>query len=564
MSHASGFMPRYDQEYMTGQNAAPQNHSRHVVECGHGVVVSVSEAASEAGLFILKNGGNAVDDAIATAFALQAAYPLSGGVGGGGFMLVHPAHGQGDPISIDYRETAPAAAWPTMYTPEESQYTHRAVATPGTVRGLELAHRRFGTLSWPQLIQPAIALARDGFSLDAYIANSLNITLEAAPEHLEFQRVFKKPGSGTWEAGDRLIQPDLARTLEVLADLGPDAFYSGPIAAEIAAEMARGKGYVTAADLAGYRALERKPLSARYRGAYDIYVPPPPCAGGMCLIEELHVLDTFDLKAWGRWSPRTLHVMAEAMRRANCDRARYLGDSAFVEIPRMLATHEYGHELAKSIDVDRATPSTDLNSGITTGLDDENTTHFSVIDQQGMGVANTFTLERRWGSRVVVKDTGLLLNNDMRAFELFPGRTDTKGNMGTAPNVIAPGKRPLSSQTPTVVARDGRVKLITGSPGSQSIPHTILCILVSALDFNLPIQEAVESSRLSHQWFPDEISFENLERYPEILKALSEMGHRVVRPEPPFQGDAHTIWVEGQHNYIGVADRRISGKASGY
>jgi gamma-glutamyltranspeptidase/glutathione hydrolase len=276
------------------------------------------------------------------------------------------------------------------------------------------------------------------------------------------------------------------------------------------------------------------------------------------------MLETFDLKAWGRWSPKTLHVMAEAMRRANCDRARYLGDPAFVENPAKLTAREYGHQLAQTIALNKATRSKALSADIPLSPEGENTTHFSIIDRQGMAVANTYTLERLWGSRIVVKGMGFLLNNDMRAFNLFPGVTDTEGNIGTPPNTIAPGKRPLSSQTPTIVARDGRVTLVTGSPGSRAIPHTVLCVIVNVFDFQMPLQTAVESPRLSQEWFPDQISFEAPELYPEAVKSLKELGHTVVRTGPLPQGSAHSILVASPDRYIGVADRRRGGYASGY
>lgn len=543
--------------------ADPKADSDHDVECQNGVVVSVSAPATDVGLTILRQGGNAVDAAIATAFALQVAYPPSGGLGGGGFMLVHPPAGAGAPVIIDYRECAPSAAWPTMYTKDESQFTHRAVAVPGTLRGLELVHRRFGTMSWQQLLQPAIALARDGFVEDKHLAKSLNETLAAAREFDEFQRVFGKPGGGAWSAGDRMVQPDLARTLQTISESGANALYSGPVATQIVAEMVRGKGLITAADLAAYKAIERAPLKARYRG-YDVFVPPPPSAGGICLLEELNMLEGFDFRKWGRWTPRTIHVMAEAMRRANYDRARFLGDPAFVQIPPELTTLEYGRRLAATIDLDHATSSKSLSAEAIVSPDGENTTHFSIIDRNGMAVANTFTLERRWGSRIVVKGAGLLLNNDMRAFNLFPGATDTKGNIGTAPNLIAPGKRPLSSMTPTIVSRDGNVVLVTGTPGSQAIPHTILEIILSTIDFGIPLKEAVEAPRFSHQWLPDQIIIENPELYPEKMQALKNMGHSIVKIAPYPQGDAHSIWVVSPNHYFGVADRRISGKAAGF
>ncbi len=535
------------------------------VECHNGVVVSVSGAASDVGVSILKQGGNAVDAAVATAFALAVTYPAAGNLGGGGFMLVHPAPGEGEPAAFVYREAAPAAAFPTMFTKEDTQYMYKSVAVPGTVRGFGLAHQRFGTLPWKQLLLPAVALARDGFGIDHNLAELMNTYLAAVPTHPEFQRVFGKPGGGLWTAGDHLIQLDLARTLQTLADLGPDAFYTGSIARAVVAEMVQGKGLITAKDLAGYQAIQCKPLTTRYRGAYDVYVPPPPSAG-VCLLEELNMLGTFDVKAWGRWSPTTFHVMAETMRRASFDRARYLADPAFLPIPVNLTTPEYGRHLASTIDLQKATRSKDLAADVPLAHEGGDTTHFSIIDRQGMAVANTYTLERLWGSRIVVKDMGFLLNNNMFGFNLFPGVTDTNGLVGTPPNLIAPGKRPVSSQTPTIVARDGRVKLITGSPGTRAIPNTMACLLVGILDFEMPIQKAIEAPRMTQEWFPDQVSFETPEAYPELVKALNALGHTVVRYGPRPQGDAQTIWVKGPNRYVGVADRRRSdtATASGY
>jgi gamma-glutamyltranspeptidase/glutathione hydrolase len=353
----------------------------------------------------------------------------------------------------------------------------------------------------------------------------------------------------------------LARSLQSIADIGPDAFYRGEIADKIVSEMEEGKGLITASDLTNYSAVERAPLSTRYHG-YDVYAPPPPSSGGICLIEELNMLDSFNLRKWGRWSPTTLHVMTETMRRANYDRARYIGDPAFAQLPAKLTTHEYARELAATIDLHHATRSIDLSKEISVASEPQNTTHFSVIDSQGMAVANTYTLERIWGSRVVAKDTGILLNNQMRAFNIFPGLTDTNGAVGSAPNVIAPGKRPISSMTPTVVAKDGRVVMVTGSPGSQAIPHSVLEILIRVLDFGMSIKEAVDAPRFSHQWFPDQMTFEAPERYPEMAKTLQGMGHTVVRTGPLPQGDAHTIYVRKPNNYIGVTDSRRNSKSS--
>jgi gamma-glutamyltranspeptidase/glutathione hydrolase len=545
------------------------------VACRNGVVVSISHPASDAGVLVLKEGGNAVDAAVATAFALAVTYPAAGNLGGGGFMLVHPAPGKGAPTVFDYRETAPAAATPAMFRQNESQYRPHSVAVPGTLRGMALAHKRFGALPWKQLLEPAIALASTGFSVDPYFADLLNDVLTTSPHATELQRVFGHPGGGMWKAGDRLVQPDLAQTLRLIADQGPDVFYKGPIAADIVAEMGRfgggvgtgpGDGLITAADLAGYQAIERPPLTTRYRGRFDVYTPPAPSSGGPVLIEELNMLETFDLSAWDRWAPELVHVMVEAMRRAACDRARYLGDPAFVQIPDKLATKAYARELAKTIDLAKATRSAAIASDIHVTAESENTTHFSVIDKEGMAVANTYTLERIWGARIVVKGRGFLLNNDMRAFNLFPGITTAKGDIGTEPNTIAPGKRPLSSQMPTIVARDGRVLLVTGSPGSQAIPNTILEILVDTLDYHMSLPDAVEAPRFSHQWLPDQVTFESPERYPQLVNALEQVGHLVTRTGPLPQGDAHSIWVPGPKSYLGVADHRRNSMAapSGY
>jgi len=506
-----------------------------------------------------------VDAAVATAFALAVTFPAAGNIGGGGFMLVHPAPGQGDPVAFIYREAAPAAATPTMFTGKDTQYSHKAVAVPGTVRGLAAAHRRFGTLPWSQLLQPAIQLAREEFPINPSLTELLNTYLADADtaDKTEFKRVFGKPGGGLWVPGDRLVQPDLAKTLHLLAEQGPDAFYTGPIAAGILAEMARDShSLITARDLADYRAIECKPLTTRYRGRYDVYVPPAHSGGGTTLLEELNIIDTFDLTAWGRWSATTLHVMAETMRRANYDRVCYLGDPAFVSIPDKLISPKYGRQLAKTIDLARATRSKDLGPDISDTPKGASTTHFSIIDAKGMAVANTYTLERLWGSRIVVKDMGFLLNNNMFGFNLFLSKRYPKDTNDLNPNSIAPGKRPLSSQTPTIVAENGRVRLITGSPGSRGIPNTILSLIINVFDFNMPIEQAVAFPRFSHQWVPDQIYFETPELYPDMVKALTALGHTVVRKEPRPQGDAHTIFIKAPNHYIGVADTRRNPHAS--
>ncbi len=534
---------------------------RKSTEYRNGVVVAVSPPGADVGLAILKQGGNAVDAAVATALALAVTYPAAGNLGGGGFMVVHPAPGKGEPVVFEYRETAPAAAGKTMFKKGDSLFGHKVVGVPGTVRGLALAHHRFGKLPWKALVLPAITLAGAGVVLDQSLADSLNKILAKAGDFAEFQRVFGKKDGTDWSAGDRLVQPDLAKTLRLIADQGPDAFYQGPIAEMLVKEMKAGGGLITKDDLAAYRAMERKPVHGVYRG-YDVYGPPPPSSGGTCLVQMLNILENFDLKKHGRFAPETLHLMIEAMRRAYCDRARYLGDPAFSKIPAHLVTKEYARKLAKEIDLVKASRSADLAKDIPLVGEGDSTTHFSVIDKDGLAVANTYTLEQSYGARVVVKGAGFLLNNEMMDFNWRPGHTDRQGVIGTAPNQIAPGKRMLSSQTPTILAKDGKVLLVTGSPGSRTIINTVLNIVINVVDFDMDIQSAVNAPRLHHQWFPETVRFEGLSTFPAAVKHLRQMGHALVYAR---QGDAHSIWVNSQTGgFVGAADRRINGKVAGY
>jgi gamma-glutamyltranspeptidase/glutathione hydrolase len=544
--------------------AAPTgDDSSKAVQAKNGMVVSVSAPASAVGVEILKKGGNAVDATVAVAFALAVTYPAAGNIGGGGFMVVHPPKGQGEPTVFEYREKAPAAATPDMYKKGESIFTHRAVGIPGTVRGLSLAHQRFGKLPWKDLVAPAVQLAAKGFPMDRQLAKSLNnIVGKAGKDHAELARVYSKNGKPDWSPGDTLVLPDLAKTLQLIANQGPAAFYTGPIADLFVAEMKAGGGLITKEDLANYEARERKPIHGVYRG-FDVYGPPPPSSGGICLIQMLNVLEPFPLKKQGRWSKETIHQMIEVMRRAFCDRARYLGDPEFTKIPPHLAAKDYALKLAQSIDLTKATRSEDLAKDIQLSPEGDSTTHFSVIDKDGMAVANTYTLEQGYGSRVVVKGAGFLLNNEMMDFNWRPGVTDKKGNIGTEPNKIAPGKRMLSSQTPTILARDGKVRLITGSPGSRTIINTVLCLVVNVVDFDMDIQEAVDAPRLHHQWFPDEARYEKGADIAKVVPQLKQMGHTMRNIAS--QGDAHSVWVHpGTGVYFGAADKRISGKAVGY
>ncbi len=526
-----------------------------------GMVVSVSRPASEVGRDVLRRGGNAVDAAVATAFALAVTWPEAGNLGGGGFMLICPG-GKGEPAVIDYRETAPASATRDMFAKAGPPAPCRLAGVPGTVRGLALAHRRAGRLPWKDLVAPAVALAAEGFAVDESLAMSLNRGLARARSFPEFRRVLGKPG-GEWKAGDPLVQPDLARTLRLIAERGPEGFYAGETAKLVVEEMKRGGGLVTAADLAGYQAKERKPVHGTYRG-FDVYAPPPPSSGGICLVEMLNVLENFDLRERGRWSPDTLHLTAEAMRRAYRDRALYLGDSDFVAVPAKLTSKDYGNQLAQGITPAKATPSEELAQDIPLTGETDHTTHFSVIDRDGTAVSNTYTLENGFGCKVIVRGAGFLLNDEMGDFNPRPGVTTRGGQIGTPPNQVGPGKRMLSSMCPTVVAKDGRAVLVTGSPGGRTIINTVLCVVVNVVDFGMPLREAVDAPRVHHQWFPDRLSVEAAlqEHHGAALKALQSRGH-VIAVEREHQGDAHSIAV-GPGGFIGVADRRVGGWAAGY
>jgi gamma-glutamyltranspeptidase/glutathione hydrolase len=448
-----------------------------------------------------------------------------------------------------------------MFVNQKSTYMHNVVGVPGTVRGLALAHDRFGKLPWKDLVEPAVRLAEKGFAIDTSLAKSLNEILIKPDGFPELLRVYgKQGGKDKWQAGDMFVQPDLCKTLRLIADLGPDAFYTGPIADQIVAEMKSGAGLITKEDLVKYQAHERKPVHGTYRG-YDVYAPPLPSSGGTCLVEMLNILEIFDLHKEGRYSDKTCHLMAEAMQRAYCDRARYLGDDAFVQIPAKLTSKEYGRELAKGIPLDHATKSEDLANDIPLTKESDNTTHFSVIDRDGMAVSNTYTLEHSYGSKIVVRGAGFLLNNEMSDFNWKPGNTNRKGQIGTPPNQIAPGKRMLSSMTPTIVAKNGKPLLITGSPGSRTIINTVLCITVNVIDFDMDIRTAVDAPRMHHAWFPDEVVMEG-DTPLGLRKQMLSLGHMLGGAK---QGDAHSIWIDPKTGiYFGAADKRIHGKASGY
>jgi gamma-glutamyltranspeptidase/glutathione hydrolase len=533
-----------------------------------GMVVSTSALASDIGAAILARGGNAVDAAVATAFALAVTHPSAGNIGGGGFMIVQPV--TGDPVAIDYREKAPLASTPTMYLGADGKINRSLTAAgwlapgvPGTVRGMEQAHRRFGRLSWRDVVLPAAELAERGFPLDSSLARTLNRVVAGPMARFPSSvAAYGKPGGGTWEPGDVLRLPDLGRSLRAIAEQGPDAFYTGWIADRISESMAANGGIITKADLAAYRPVVRAPVRGTYKG-YEIVSMPPPSSGGVVILEVLNILEGFNLKARGRYAASTMHLEIEAMRRAYLDRARFLGDPDFVDVPvDRLISKSYGQELARQIDTTRATSSVELGSDIVTRVADgesDETTHFSVVDTEGMAVANTYTLEGGYGSFVVVPGAGFLLNNEMGDFNRKPGETNTRGDIGTPPNLIVPGKRMLSSMTPTIVRRDGRTLLVTGSPGGRTIPNTTLAVLLNVLEFGMGPREAVDGQRLHHQWLPDTAKVESDGVTPADLETLRAMGQQVQVIRRWSQGDAHTIWIDPASGVAhGAADPRSS------
>lgn len=521
------------------------------------MVVSQNEAASRVGADVLADGGKAVDAAVATAFALAVTHPTAGNIGGGGFLVYRLSSGES--VAYDFRETAPARATPTMFLKDgkyEQDLHHNSylsVGVPGTVAGLHMAWREHGTLPWRRLIDPAIALARDGFVVTDGLARSLEAIIPEMQRSPAALAQFSKDGK-PYLPGDTLRQPDLARTLERIAAHGPAGFYEGETAALIEKDMAAHGGLITRADLKNYQAQKRTPLKGTYRG-YEITTMPPISSGGTALIEMLNVLEGYDLQATGFGSADTIHVMAEAMRRAYADRARYLGDPDFVrDMPiERLISKPYAASLRGTIDLKRASMSSPQS--FTWGNESPETTHVSVVDRGRNAVALTYTLEYGYGARAVVAGAGFLLNNEMGDFNAAPGLTTADGLIGTEPNLAAPGKRMLSSMTPTILSRDGRLFMVTGSPGGRTIINTVLQTILNVVDHGMNVQEAVDAPRIHHQWLPDRIVYERVGFSPDTLRLLEARGHTLVRGS--VQGVAEAIVVDAKTGSLeGASDRR--------
>lgn len=522
------------------------------------MVVTISPDASDVGADVLARGGNAVDATIATAFALAVTHPSAGNIGGGGFMLVHPSDGS-PPVFIDYREKAPLTSTEGMYIEGGSRKSHRFVGVPGTVRGLSLAHELYGSMEWADLVEPAVALARDGFVIHASLARSLNSTLGKS-RNQEFKRVYGRGDGEAWKAGQKLVLTDLGETLARIRDGRNQGFYAGKTARLLSAEMERGGGYVSLEDLARYRARVRVPIRFGYRG-HDVYSAPPPSSGGITLAQAMQILEPFELRKLGRWSTGANHLIIEAMRRAYAERAAHLGDADFVDIDPKLWSPEYARGLAKSIELEKATPSREIGPPIAMAKESKETTHLSVMDASGMAVSNTYTLEAGYGSGVVVRGAGFLLNNEMGDFNPEPGVTNENGRIGTAANLIEPEKRMLSSMTPTIVTRDGKVVLVTGSPGGRTIINTVLCVTLNVLEFEMGIRDAVDAARMDHEWFPDRVRFVGADgKHGGLAEKLRAMGH-VVRSSRG-QGDANSILVGPDGVFTGAADGEYGAAAA--
>jgi len=541
----------------------PPLDSVRAVAAEHGMVVAQEKISAQVGADVLRRGGNAVDAAVATGFAMAVTYPRAGNIGGGGFMVIHSAERNED-IAIDYRETAPAATTPQIFLGPDgksdaakSRDSALGVGVPGTVAGLALALEKYGSgqFTLAQLLEPAIALARDGFVVSDDIADSLPGWHRRLARWPSSARIFSRPDGSSLGEGDRLVQSDLAETLSAVAAQGARGFYEGPVADKLAKALSDAGGIMTTEDLKTYQSVIRTPVRGTYRG-YDIVSMPLPSSGGVVLVETLNILEGFQLADLRQGSPASLHLLVEAMKRAYADRARYLGDPAFVKAPiETLTSKDYAAKLRAGIAIDRATPSQQLVSAADAPREGSNTTHFSVVDSRGNAVSNTYTLNFSYGVGLVAEGTGVLLNNELDDFTAAVGASNAYGLVGFEPNLPGPGKRPLSSMSPTILLKDGKPVLVTGSPGGSRIISTVLQVIVNVLDYKMDVAAAVAAPRLHHQWMPDEVRVER-GFSSEVLSELKAMDHVIV--EPMGQTSANSILVTA-NGPLGAPDPRTRG-----
>jgi len=539
--------------------------SRLPFRAKHAIVVSVDGVASRIGADVMKRGGNAVDAAVAVAFALAVTWPEAGNIGGGGFMIVRDAGGRSE--AIDYRETAPLAATRDMYANGGSLTGWRASGVPGTVAGLALAHKRYGKLPWRELVAPAIELARGGHVISDYVETRTNTpeNLERLKQFPESWRLFAKH-----HAGDRVVQPELAATLERIAR-DPRDFYRGAIARRIVAQMKAHGGLITAKDLADYKPAIRQPLHGNYRG-YEVVAMPPPSSGGIALIEMLNMLEAYDLRSMGLQSAAASHTLLEVMRRAYADRAKFLGDTDFVSVPvKALTSRAYADERRRDIDPNHASDSKVVGAGNLAPYESDETTHFVIVDRDGMVVTNTYTLNDSYGSAVAIEGAGFLMNDEMDDFTSKPGVANLYGLIQGEGNAIAPKKRPLSSMVPAIVLKDSKPFLVTGAAGGATIISSVLEVIINVIDFGMDAQQATDAPRIHHQWSPDEVAWETFGVAPDTRRALEAMGHQFHSIAGPFSAhvpeaiaDAPVIVIAPDGTRFGGADPRRGAAAAGW
>jgi gamma-glutamyltranspeptidase/glutathione hydrolase len=541
----------------------------HSVIASHGMVVSAHPQSSRIGVSVLQKGGNAVDAAVATEFAMAVCYPGAGNLGGGGFMVIRTGDGTTD--FIDYREKAPLKASRDMYLGSDGTVingltteTHLASGVPGTVDGMVTIHSKYGKLTFREVIQPAIDLARNGFKVTKDQAESFNYNRDNFLKKNKNRPAFVKDSD--WKEGDILNQPDLAETLERIRDNGRDGFYSGKTAQMIINEMHRGNGIISEQDLKEYKSIFRTPLTADYRG-YRLISAPPPSGGGIILLQVLGMIEPYPVGDWGFHSVKAIHLIAEAEKRAFADRAEYSGDPDFVKIPvKGLLNRKYLSARLDDFNENRASLSSEIFAGSPAGYESEETTHYTVVDKDGNAVSATTTLNGWFGNSIVVDGAGFLLNNEMDDFSVKPGIPNMSGLIGNEANSIKPGKRMLSSMTPTIVEKDGKLFLTAGSPGSSTIPTSVLQVISNVIDYGMSISQAVDTGRFHHQWLPDCIYFENNGRDAMLsvsaIDSLKEMGHDMRERSAIGRVNAVLILPDGR--IAAAADKRGDNSACGY
>jgi gamma-glutamyltranspeptidase/glutathione hydrolase len=551
-----------EQAILAGQRAQP-------VVAENAMVVTSHKKATEVAYKILKAGGNAIDAAVAAGFALAVTQPRSGNIGGGGFMLYSPADSQ-EVVAIDYREKAPARAYEKMFLDATgevdkklSRFSHLSAGVPGTVAGLILALEKYGTLPVPEVLAPAIKLAEEGFILPERFVSGISSRLERLQKWPASNKKFFKADGRLYQAGEVFKQADLAKTLQRIARDGTEGFYQGETARLIVDEMQKHSGLISLQDLKNYQAVVREPIHGVYRG-FDIYSMSPPSSGGVHIVQILNMLESYPIGEYGHNSAKTIHLMSEAMRRAYADRAAYLGDSDFIKVPlKGLVSKQYAKALIKNIKHDKATPSVEISAGAPFDYESNQTTHFSIVDQYGNAVSNTYTLNFSYGSGIVVAGAGFLLNNEMDDFSAKPGTANAFGLLGGEANKIEAEKRMLSSMSPTIVKQHGKNYLVTGSPGGSRIISTTLQVIMNVIDHKMNIQSAVNAPRIHHQWLPDEIRIEQGISL-DTIRLLENMGHQVVQKRS--MGSIQSILIDRENGKVyGAADpRRSTASASGF